>query len=226
MWPRMENEWCNLFHSQDLQMMDGLRQRVCVCVWYILLPSAPLTSEWVVITLNSHAQHVMMGRALPNSACRGPTAAMEAPERVGQGQEVASLTSLRQLLVCFPLCCWPVWINRATSTQHHALACIPHRWPARRWNGNQLHCQGIWYTWWTYQMIPSPAVTGMVQLRVDWVVPDWSVSSHRKGLRVQELHRVPHLCNTWLLFVLRSTKADGSSRTAASWNSSGASSHG
>lgn len=29
-------------------------------------------------------------------------------------------------------------------------------------------------------MIPSHTATGMVQLRVDWVIPNWSVSSHWK----------------------------------------------
>lgn len=61
---------------QDLQMIDGSHRHVCDTSPSLLLLSPPNES-----TLNPRAQHVMMGRALPNSACRGPTAVMEEWER-------------------------------------------------------------------------------------------------------------------------------------------------
>lgn len=57
-------------------MIDGSHQHVCDTSPSLLLLSPPNES-----TLNPRAQHVMMGRAPPNSACRGPTAVMEEWER-------------------------------------------------------------------------------------------------------------------------------------------------
>lgn len=225
-WQRGREWWTNdaIFCTvwiQDPQMMDGLRQHVCDTSPSLLLLSPPRESP----TLNPRAQHVMMGRALPNSACRGPTAAMEELERVGQGQEAVSLTSSLQLLVCFPLCFWPGWINRATSTQYHAscmhtpqMTCTSMEWKSSALSGNLIYLVDV-----PNDSVPTQSLV--------WFNSEWTGLSPTglKGLCCQELHRVQHLCmgtcNAWLLFVLSSNKADGSSRTAASWNSSGASSH-